>query len=283
MAERIHAILCEPREESSTLLQPLLAALRSRGDVAATVLPHLYDLDAEGPGMRHLRSLAGNLIVLAALYPRAAYWVLDANGVKGRMGRTAFMAEEEAETPDDRQKGERTIWCLDPRGHDEPGALLAEIDRIVTESTGRAPALAGDAQSDGNGEARIEEMTSARWYPVIDYGRCTNCLECLDFCLFGVFGVDESGALMAEEPDACRQGCPACARVCPSQAIMFPRHDNPAIAGQSGASSSDFNLDLVQLLGGLDPQQLAAAEREKCVKEKDELDRLVDELDEMDL
>ena len=282
MAERMHVILCEPRDDSSTLLQSLLAALRGRANVEPAVLPHLYDLDAEGPGIRHLRSLEGDLVVLAALYPRAAYWVLDANGVEGRMGPTAFMPEEEAQTPDAEQKGDRTIWCLDPRGHDEPAPLLEEIDRIVAESTGRPAAPATDAQPGGNGESRVEEMTTSRWYPVIDYGRCTNCLECLDFCLFGVFGVDESGALMAEEPDACRQGCPACARVCPSQAIMFPRHNNPAIAG-AAASAADFNLDLVQLLGGLDPQQLAAAERQKCVTKKDELDRLVDELDEMDL
>ena len=29
------------------------------------------------------------------------------------------------------------------------------------------------------------------WFPVIDYDRCTNCMQCLSFCLFGVYGVDE--------------------------------------------------------------------------------------------
>ena len=27
------------------------------------------------------------------------------------------------------------------------------------------------------------------WFPVIDYGRCTNCMQCLSFCLFDVYGV----------------------------------------------------------------------------------------------
>ncbi|HEX8311367.1 MAG TPA: ferredoxin family protein, partial [Chthoniobacteraceae bacterium] len=27
------------------------------------------------------------------------------------------------------------------------------------------------------------------WFPVIDYDRCTNCMQCLSFCLFGVYGV----------------------------------------------------------------------------------------------
>ena len=38
------------------------------------------------------------------------------------------------------------------------------------------------------------EETAARhgewkpWFPVIDYDRCTNCMQCLSFCLFGVYG-----------------------------------------------------------------------------------------------
>src|SRR5262245_26837729 len=27
------------------------------------------------------------------------------------------------------------------------------------------------------------------WFPVIDYSRCTNCMQCLSFCLFDVYGV----------------------------------------------------------------------------------------------
>src|SRR2546422_3501427 len=29
------------------------------------------------------------------------------------------------------------------------------------------------------------------WFPVIDYDRCTNCMQCLSFCLFGVYGVED--------------------------------------------------------------------------------------------
>ena len=28
------------------------------------------------------------------------------------------------------------------------------------------------------------------WFPVIDYDRCTNCMQCLSFCLFDVYGVE---------------------------------------------------------------------------------------------
>ncbi|NQU25111.1 MAG: ferredoxin family protein, partial [Candidatus Nealsonbacteria bacterium] len=133
----------------------------------------------------------------------------------------------------------------------------------------------------------VDESVSFRWYPVVDYDRCTNCLECLNFCLFGVFGVDASGGLLVEQPDACRDGCPACARVCPSGAIMFPRHDDRAMAGDPKAPVGGGG-GLVQLLGDLNSMDTAATERDHAVAEKagaeeDDLDQLVDDLDEMDL
>ena len=78
---------------------------------------------------------------------------------------------------------------------------------------------------------RINEEPARRWYPVIDFSRCTNCMECIDFCLFGVYGVDSAETILVEQPDNCRKGCPACSRVCPENAIIFPQHKTPAIAG----------------------------------------------------
>ena len=78
---------------------------------------------------------------------------------------------------------------------------------------------------------RIDEEPGRRWYPVIDYSRCTNCMECIDFCLFGVYGVDKVETILVEQPDNCRKGCPACSRVCPENAIIFPQHKTPTIAG----------------------------------------------------
>ena len=73
---------------------------------------------------------------------------------------------------------------------------------------------------------------------------------------------------------------------------MFPEHQTPVIAGDPTAASDGFNTGLVQLLGTPNPPDLAAAERDRALAErakdeegaeKDELDRLVDELDESDL
>ena len=98
---------------------------------------------------------------------------------------------------------------------------------------------------------RIDEDAARRWYPVIDYSRCTNCMECIDFCLFGVYGVDRVETILVEQPDNCRKGCPACSRVCPENAIIFPQHKTPAIAGSNelAAGAQDRSVAVVRCTG----------------------------------
>ncbi|AMV33839.1 Ferredoxin-2 [Pirellula sp. SH-Sr6A] len=112
---------------------------------------------------------------------------------------------------------------------------------------------------------RIDEHPARRWYPVIDYSRCTNCMECIDFCLFGVYGVDRAETILVEQPDNCRKGCPACSRVCPENAIIFPQHKSPAIAGAPVESGGAFKIDLSKLFGAPDRNEdpVAAAARER--------------------
>ncbi len=160
----------------------------------------------------------------------------------------------------------------------------------------------------GHAPVRVEEETDRRWYPVIDFSRCTNCLECLDFCLFGVYGIDRAETILVEQPDNCRKGCPACSRVCPANAIIFPQHKSPAIAGSADKSEGVFKIDLSKLFGAPegDPLQTAVRERDeqlllsgrsavgmsvgvpkrqegKAAGPKDDLDALMDSLDELEL
>ena len=69
------------------------------------------------------------------------------------------------------------------------------------------------------------------WYPLIDYSRCTACGQCADFCLFGVYeNIDNK--VVVVNPQGCKNNCPACGRICPQTAIIFPKYEHQgAIAG----------------------------------------------------
>ncbi len=203
------------------------------------------------------------------------------------------------------------------KDHAETGPTPEQLNRL--ESPTNTTSLAADGNglqspAQANGQEgddpvqRIEERTPRRWYPVIDYSRCTNCLECIDFCLFGVYGIDKIDTILVEQPDNCRKGCPACSRVCPENAIIFPQHKTPVIAGSAELGSS-LKIDLSQLFGAPDKNksatEMAADERDqhlalagrqtvgmqglekrqpkhKRMRQRDELDILADQLDDFD-
>lgn len=70
------------------------------------------------------------------------------------------------------------------------------------------------------------------WYPIIDYTRCSACGQCADFCLFGVYEKSE-GRVDVINPEACKNNCPACARICPQTAIVFPKYRQGGAIGGS--------------------------------------------------
>ncbi|HVW39531.1 MAG TPA: ferredoxin family protein [Pirellulales bacterium] len=399
MAKKLTVVVSQGQSANPVkrkLEEDLVAALLFERGVEVTVIPHLYDLAPDGTGMLCLQSIASDMVVLSWLYPRAAHWTLDRNGIRGRVGTVLLQSEtedddeEEVEAADGKPRvaaslpaPNRTIYCLDLRARNEVEPFVAEIRRIVAEasvqtvgidlmgwiqgspkpeqlnrylnpgpanvastpekqpSSTPAPVLfspftlkpiespAGDKPANGAepngsqpsdtaplaaesasdavaGPVRVEESTARRWYPVIDYSRCTNCLECLDFCLFGVYGVGGSDTILVEQPDNCRKGCPACSRVCPENAIIFPQHKTPAIAGSPDGSAGALKIDLSKLFGAPDAMDVAVLERDvelvaagrdavgatvgipkrqpqKDRGPKDELDHLMDQLDDLDL
>ena len=92
------------------------------------------------------------------------------------------------------------------------------------------------------------------WFPVIDYSRCTNCMQCLSFCLFDVYGVDGNSKIQVQNNDNCKTNCPACSRVCPEVAIMFPKYQSGPINGdevnESDLGREKMKVDISSLLGG---------------------------------
>lgn len=276
------------------LEESLAAALIMDPQVDVSMVPHLYDLSPDHTGMLFLKSLPGDVVVLSWLYPRGIRWVLDRQNVRGNHGITLLKPDDEDdfEEPEEELNGvrdteipDRKIYCIDLRVRDDVDSYLEEIRRIADEASvqtvdlmswiGGSPNgeqlqryLQPEANGNGNGVPTslpvIEaEPTKRRWYPVIDYDRCTNCMECIDFCLFGVYGVDTSDLILVEAQDNCKKGCPACSRVCPENAIIFPGHKTPAIAGADGEIAG-LKIDLSQLFGGDAGNAL-----EQAVKERD--------------
>jgi Pyruvate/2-oxoacid:ferredoxin oxidoreductase delta subunit len=74
------------------------------------------------------------------------------------------------------------------------------------------------------------------WFPVIDYARCTSCEQCADFCLFGVYEKVD-GKVLVVNPKGCKSNCPACGRICPQTAIVFPKYEHGGAI--SGADTID--------------------------------------------
>lgn len=312
--------------EGQAIEKAILKGLDRWPQLPVLVIPHLYDLLPNGMGFEALRGITTNMVVLSWLYPRAAFWVLQANGVRGQMGWTPLVPEEELEPapslprqnkpsgsvepagvsapgsaaiavdqgqpsqtaePGQSKQADtlRTIWCLDLRN---PGAVedyIAEMARLVELTEAAAVSvpepLGPPTRLEPYTMQEIDELLQPRWYPVIDRVRCQNCQECLNFCLFGVYGLDAEGRVWVEMPDACRPGCPACARVCPSGAIMFPDYSDPAIAGGpwKPQAPSPSEAPGSQAASSHSP---SSSTSQTPSQGNQSLDRLVDELDQME-
>ena len=289
-------------------------------------IPHLYDLPKNSDAYQKLTQIDGDFVVVSWIFARAAHWILDRNGIQGQVGEVKLgepdeededaeatsLQSDQSEPVVDRvtdlyPRPDRKIHCIDLKIDNDPQAFISEIKRILGKNASNEetslPIVGGQL-------VQVDEQTSRRWYPVIDFSRCTNCMECVDFCLFGVYGVDGAENILVEQPDNCRKGCPACSRVCPANAIIFPQHKAPAIAGADTGGEEGFKIDLSQLFGAPDkkedPIETAARERDEQLLlagrdtigideqlkkrqadlnagPKDRLDQLIDSLDEFDL
>ncbi len=104
------------------------------------------------------------------------------------------------------------------------------------------------------GSANLKPGGWKPWFPVIDYGRCTNCMQCLSFCLFDVYGVSGAGKILVQHENHCKTDCPACSRVCPEVAILFPKYRSGPINGDEinpeDLRREAMKVDISALLGG---------------------------------
>src|SRR6266850_571744 len=87
------------------LEESVVAALLMEPGVEVSVVPHLYDLGPDHTGRLFLGSVRGDMVLLSWLFPRAAFWVLDRDGIKGHFGETQLKPpadddEDEAGEPE---------------------------------------------------------------------------------------------------------------------------------------------------------------------------------------
>lgn len=143
-----------------------------------------------------------------------------------------------------------------PEISDASGALQIETHDTSGLDAGAIVNLVGGIRTTLGAELNEPGQTGAwkPWFPVIDYDRCTNCMQCLSFCLFDVYGVDEDKQIQVQNNDNCKTNCPACSRVCPEVAIMFPKYTSGPINGeavkQEDIERESMKVDITALLGG---------------------------------
>ena len=183
----------DPTDAQSQRISSLAAECREFGEVMVT--PFRYDLAANSEifaGMRRFVAEAQRVFVLGFQFPRAQRWTLASQGIM--LSDAVFVDVREEEFSPEKYGALAYASCSDVR--------------------------------------EISEVCGPRWYPVLDASRCVNCKACLNFCLFGVYDTDREERIFVESPDSCRPGCPACARICPRKAILFPMCEEEAIAGK---------------------------------------------------
>lgn len=185
--------------EAEQALVEELVALASQHGHAVLVVPDLYHVTDDSRVWDELRALPPTVTLWAWQHPRPLRWLLARHDVA---------ADE---------------W------------RLLDLRTVETPTEAYEPP---PVQPDSVGAVRrLDEPVVARWYPVIDAERCETCGHCHQFCLFGVYEHDEEGGVRVCLPDNCKAGCPACSRICPQGAIMFPLYDkDPAIAGAPGTA-----------------------------------------------
>jgi len=167
------------------------------------------------------------------------------------------------------------VTCVNGFGlvRDHHGASLLVLGKF----SGKMPSLTLDVQDDSQVifeeivglstqdivkkvEAVVESIGETSpggwkpWFPVIDFDRCTNCMQCLSFCLFDVYAVDKQEQITVQNQEKCKTDCPACSRVCPEVAILFPKYGKGPINGdivrESDIQREAMKVDVSALLGG---------------------------------
>jgi Pyruvate/2-oxoacid:ferredoxin oxidoreductase delta subunit len=208
-------VFCQP-EEPNPQREARLAELVERCQnhrFGHLVIPPLYHIAESSKLWQPLAGYLADAVLLCWLHPRPACWLLRRHGIAADEGAILNLGS----FPDS-----DSAW--------QAASRLARARR-----RGQAKEQRADKDATSTPMKISARAVKPRWYPVVDGSRCTACQHCLQFCLFGVYELDAEGKVQVRNPDQCKPGCPACSRVCPQSAIMFPLYEkDAAIAGAPG-------------------------------------------------
>ncbi|MEQ8836042.1 MAG: ferredoxin family protein, partial [Lacipirellulaceae bacterium] len=129
MPARLNVVVSQSRSQNPkkrAIEERIVGELLGSPGIDVAVVPHLYDLKSDGPGILSLSGMTGNIVLCSWLYPRAARWTLDRNGICGQEGTTLLKSLGEDEETDEEQPEEdekqrviesrevpqRKIYCL---------------------------------------------------------------------------------------------------------------------------------------------------------------------------
>jgi Pyruvate/2-oxoacid:ferredoxin oxidoreductase delta subunit len=156
--------------------------------------------------------------------------------------------------------GHRELIILGKFGGTIPAKLSSPADEVelhardVTDLTATEVLEQVQALSQQTGTATASASGWKPWFPVIDFDRCTNCMQCLSFCLFDVYGVTANDKITVQNESNCKTDCPACSRVCPEVAILFPKYKagpiNGDVVSDDDVRREAMKVDISALLGG---------------------------------
>ncbi len=145
--------------------------------------------------------IACERLIVVACHPRAVRWLF----------RWAGMPLDEA----------KAVF-FDMRRQSAPEILagLSEAGTVALPSNVNSEPATCSTGVAADGQAADDWVP---WFPVIDYDRCRQCRQCLSFCLFGVYAISPDNRVIVANPRGCKNNCPACSRICPEVAVMFPK------------------------------------------------------------
>lgn len=207
---RITICTCASRSLIDKEKAAKLAAVLQKGGYEVTVIPDLCEKVSEKSP--DLPEIASSIVI--ACYPRAIRSLFHTAGV------------QPVRTADIRNEGVETILH-------QLGIAVVPVADEGPEETAFRRWIASFPVKTGRDA----------WYPVLDKERCTDCGECHDFCLFGVYAF-ENGIVTVDRPQNCKNDCPACARMCPNRAILFPKYEKSPINGGLEEEDAAVGIDM---------------------------------------